>query len=126
MADAAGCNPVYTGSIPVQFFILGYIMTIAKAGKLVLLDEGVYNAQIKAMTQSKHTLGVVKVLKDFIPAQTLDTYLKLNPRQKKKGYFEYPKYLDFLFEAGLIEEIAVDRYYLGLDDRVDLVGYEVG
>lgn len=79
-------------------------MNEAKAGQLILVDEGCY---------SDHTvMGFFVVLKTFVPISKLSEYLCENPGESKRGIFNTDKFLAFLIREELLLEVEHGNLFL--------------
>lgn len=80
-------------------------MSTAKAGKLLLVDTGIYS--------DYSVIGFFVVLRDFDPKAELDEWLALNPKQREEYEFSYDKFLGALLSKGLLLEADFSTLHLG-------------
>lgn len=79
--------------------------TIAKAGRLLCIDQGKYD--------DYRITGFFVALRDFDPRKELDEYLCANPEQKDDCSFHQDEFLASLLARGLLLEVEYGRLYLG-------------
>lgn len=77
---------------------------IAKAGKLICVDNGAYSDYC--------VTGFFVVLKDFSPMDELEAYKELHPDQVQY-HFRPHEFLTSLLEKGYLLEIEYGTLYLG-------------
>ena len=79
--------------------------TMAKAGRLMMIDRGSYN--------NYEVIGVFVVLSDFDIDVVLKDYLDENPDQGEHYGFSPDQFLSFILKKGLMIEIDLSNLYLG-------------
>lgn len=84
---------------------------IAKAGKLLRLDEGECG--------DYGVVGFFVVLRDFDPMGELEVYKEAHPDQCEHYNFEHSGFLAMLIEKGLLLEIEYGNLYLGAYSSCD-------
>lgn len=80
-------------------------MSIAKAGRLICVDEGEYS--------DYGVKGFFVALRDFEPMKELAEYLAANPTDSKGYGFKDDAFLASLIAKGYLLEIEYDTIYLG-------------
>lgn len=78
---------------------------IAKAGTILLADEGEYS--------DYGVVGLFRVLSDFSPMGELADYLADHPEQQERYNFERGGFVSHLLRKLLIEDIPYGEFYLG-------------
>ena len=78
---------------------------IARAGKLLLLDEGEYS--------DYGVVGFFVILRDFDPMAELEAYKAAHTDQCERYKFKHSGFLAVLLEKGLLLEIEYGNLYLG-------------
>ena len=78
---------------------------IAKAGKLLCVDQGEYS--------NYSVTGFFVVLKNFDPLDELAKHLGMNPEQKERYHFREQSYLAFLLAQGFLIKVEHGNLYLG-------------
>lgn len=76
----------------------------AKAGNLLCAESGAYS--------DYRVKGFFVVLRDFMPNDELDLFVKDDPRQGEGYNFDEDKYLGFLISKGLLMQVNYDILYL--------------
>ena len=79
--------------------------TIAKAGRLLMLDTGEYS--------DYSVIGFFVVLVDFNPYEKLEIFLSEHPDQRDDCSFKLDSFLGFMLKSGLLLEINYDNMFLG-------------
>lgn len=78
---------------------------VAKAGTLICVDHGEY---------SDYSInGFFVALRDFVPADELDAYMKEFPDQAEDYSFDEDRFLPWLIARGAILEIEYGTLHIG-------------
>ena len=74
-------------------------------GTTLMFSEGVYDDYTG--------LGIYKVIAPFVPKYVLNTYLENNPNETEKHCFQTWKFIAYMVDKGLIEEVDHKEIHLG-------------
>ncbi len=91
-------------------------MSIAKAGQLMLVDQGEYD--------SYQIIGLYRALQDFDPKQVLAKYLKAHPEERQDGRFNGYGYMMMLAREGWIERVPHVDLFLSTNYRASGISFD--